>query len=141
MTDKLMLEYHAGGNYLVFDNPHSELVTALPYIDEKVDEAYRDRVQGLIREEMRAMGSSRDYLSKLPLPALPHLVSLTALTRAKESDFVKGELERISNGERLQAIDQTRYLQAEEPLDKGDLMQWQAAVDQANINFQYAENR
>ena len=71
-----MLEYHTGGNYLVFDNPHSELVTALPYIDEKVDEAYRDRVQGLIREEMRAMGTGHDYLAKLPLPALTHLVNL-----------------------------------------------------------------
>ncbi len=45
-VDTLMLEYHAHKNYLVFDNEHADLVTALPYIDEKVesDPKVKDKV-------------------------------------------------------------------------------------------------
>jgi hypothetical protein len=70
-----MLEYHAGANFLVFSNEYADLVTALPYIDDKVDEAYKGRVQDLIKEEMRAMGQAHDYLEKLPMPQLSQLVS------------------------------------------------------------------
>ena len=50
-------------------------------------------------------------------------------------------MERVANGERLEAIDQSRYLSVDEPENAGDLKAWQASIDLANINFQYAENR
>ena len=68
-----MLEYNSHLNYLVFNNENANLVTALPYIDEKiedVDSKYKDRVADLIRSEMKSMGPPRDYLEKLPLPKL-----------------------------------------------------------------------
>ena len=36
--DVLMLEHNSHLNYLVFDNENSQLVTALPYIDEKLED-------------------------------------------------------------------------------------------------------
>ena len=79
-NDVPMLEYNAHLNYLVFNNENANLVTALPYIDEKiedVDPKYRERVTDLIRSEMRQMGAPRDYLEKLPLPKLTHIVTNT----------------------------------------------------------------
>ena len=45
-------------NYLVFDNEHSSLVNALPYLDESVedDPTLKTRVNQLIKEEMSRMG-------------------------------------------------------------------------------------
>jgi len=66
-------------NYLVFNNENANLVTALPYIDEKIEDAdpkYKERVTDLIRNEMRSMGPPRDYLEKLPLPKLTQIVLL-----------------------------------------------------------------
>ena len=43
----MMLEYNAHLNYLVFNNENANLVTALPYIDEKIEDVdvkYRDKV-------------------------------------------------------------------------------------------------
>lgn len=78
-----MLEYNALQNYLVFDNEHANLVTALPYIDEKLDEnsAFKDQVSDMIKQEMLSMmknpaTSTRDYLEKLPLPTFTHLVRI-----------------------------------------------------------------
>ena len=81
--DKLMLEYHTHANYLVFQNEYSHLVTALPYIDEKLDDpSYKDKVSDMIRQEMKTMDRSKDYLEKLQLPKLNHLVrdALCSLT-------------------------------------------------------------
>ncbi len=55
--------------------------------------------------------------------------------------MIKSEMERVANGERLEAIDQSRYLSVDEPENTGDLKAWQASIDLANVNFQYAENR
>ena len=52
----MMLEYNAHLNYLVFNNENANLVTALPYIDEKIEDVdvkYRDKVSNLIRSEMK----------------------------------------------------------------------------------------
>ena len=74
--DVLMLEQNAHLNYLVFENEHSKLVNALSYIDEKYDDdpKVKAKVNALIRHEMRSM-EDKDYLEKLPLPKLSHLVS------------------------------------------------------------------
>jgi hypothetical protein len=106
----MMLEYNAHLNYLVFNNENANLVTALPYIDEKIEDVdvkYRERVTDLIRNEMRQMGAPRDYLEKLPLPNLTHIVSIFHLfiLSKKESELIKSEMERVANGERLEAID------------------------------------
>ena len=71
-----MLEYHAHQNYLVFQNENSHLVTALPYIDEPIDDKYKTKVNDLILKEMRNMTaeSKKDYLEKLPMPKLTHLL-------------------------------------------------------------------
>jgi hypothetical protein len=89
------------------------------------------------------MGAPRDYLEKLPLPALTHLVSVlhVYILSKQESELIKSEMERVANGERLEAIDQSRYLSVDEPENAGDLKAWQASIDLANVNFQYAENR
>ncbi len=50
-------------------------------------------------------------------------------------------MERVANGERLEAIDQGRYVSVDEPENTGDLKAWQNQIDLANVNFQYAENR
>ncbi len=74
----MMLEYNAHLNYLVFNNENASLVTALPYIDENIEEldaSYKDKVTDLIRSEMKLMGAPRDYLEKLTLPKLTHIVS------------------------------------------------------------------
>ena len=74
----MMLEYNTHLSYLVFNNEHANLVTALPYIDEKiedVDTKYREKVTELIRSEMNQMGQPRDYLDKLPMPKLAHIVN------------------------------------------------------------------
>ena len=66
---------HGNQNYLVFDNEHAQLVTALPYIDEQMeDQGTKDRVTELIKQEMKAL-QKRDYLEKLPMPKLEHLES------------------------------------------------------------------
>lgn len=74
----MMLEYNTHLNYLVFNNEHANLVTALPYIDEKIEDVdikYREKVTELIRSEMNQMGQPRDYLDKLPMPKLAHIVN------------------------------------------------------------------
>lgn len=54
-----MLEYMP--NLLVLQNEYANLVTSLPYIDEKIDESAKTRVNDLIREEMLRM-PQKDYL-------------------------------------------------------------------------------
>ena len=72
-----MLEYQAHHKYLVFQNENANLVTALPYLDEKLENpAEKQRVMDLIKQEMRTMDRNKDYLEKLPLPKFDHLVNL-----------------------------------------------------------------
>ncbi|CDW90914.1 pre-mrna-splicing factor spf27 homolog [Stylonychia lemnae] len=66
-----MLEYQA--NYLVLQNENSRLVTALPYIDEAINESQKKQVNGLILQEMAAMDGQKDYLEKLPMPQFKYL--------------------------------------------------------------------
>ena len=49
-------------------------------------------------------------------------------------------MERVKNGDRLQAIDQSHYLSVDEPQGaaSGDLDSWQKAIEQGIINYQYA---
>ncbi|TNV76101.1 hypothetical protein FGO68_gene7720 [Halteria grandinella] len=130
-----MLEYQAHQRYLVFQNEHANLVTALPYIDAKLDESDQTIVTDLIKQEMRAMqlsGHTKDYLHSLPLPKFDKL----------ESESIQSELKRVAEeGRRLDVIDQSRYQVVDEPEGHGDVKQWQESIDRANINFQYAENR
>jgi len=46
MNQPMMIEY--APNCLVLQNENAKLVTALPYLDEKVDEAYSKKVNDLI---------------------------------------------------------------------------------------------
>eukprot|EP00347_Sterkiella_histriomuscorum_P013859 403363093 len=125
-----MLEYQA--NYLVLQNENANKVTALPYLDEKIDESYKKQVNELILQEMKAMDSKKDYLEKLPMPQFKHL----------ESEFVKSELERVSKGIKLDSLrDQKDYIITQIPSDISKVEEWKKSIDQANINFQYAENR
>lgn len=48
-----MVEYMP--NLLVLQNEHANLVTSLPYIDEKIDEATKNQVGTLIQQEMTRM--------------------------------------------------------------------------------------
>jgi len=63
----------------VLQNENARLVTALPYLDEKVEESMRSKVNDMILLEMKQMDASKDYLEKLPLPKLNHLVSLNQI--------------------------------------------------------------
>ena len=63
----------------MLQNENARLVTALPYLDEKVEESMRSKVNELILLEMKQMDASKDYLEKLPLPKLNHLVSLNQI--------------------------------------------------------------
>ena len=47
----------------------------------------------------------------------------------------------MARGEKLPSIDQTRYQLADDPMDGSNPQAWKKAIDQANINFQYAENQ
>ena len=56
--------------------------------------------------------------------------------------MIKSELDRAAKGIKLNALgDQSKYLSVDEPIDKADMSAWKKAIDQANTNFQYAENR
>lgn len=51
-------------------------------------------------------------------------------------------MERVSKGIKLNVLgDQTKYLSVDEPLDKSHISDWKKSIDQANSNFEYAENR
>ena len=63
----------------MLQNENARLVTALPYLDEKVEESMRSKVNEMILLEMKQMDASKDYLEKLPLPKLNHLVSLNQI--------------------------------------------------------------
>ena len=63
----------------MLQNENARLVTALPYLDEKVEESMRSKVNDMILLEMKQMDASKDYLEKLPLPKLNHLVSLNQI--------------------------------------------------------------
>jgi hypothetical protein len=55
---------------------------------------------------------------------------------------MKQELERVGKGTKLNALnDPSKYLNVDEPLDKGKIANWKQCIDQANTNFQYAEIR
>lgn len=87
--DRLMIEYQAHQRYLVFQNENANLVTALPYIDAKLEESDQAAVTELIKQEMRAMqaaGEKKDYLHSLPLPKFEKL----------ESESIQAELRRVA---------------------------------------------
>lgn len=90
------------------------MVTSLPYLDEKIDDTSKSIVSDLIKAEMATM-PKKDYLEKLPQPALKFL----------ESDFIRQELERVSKHTELNALNnKAKYLQVEEPLEKSNLSLW-----------------
>jgi len=79
---------------LVLENEYAHLVNALPYIDEEPDPKFKDKLNSMIKEEMRGM-PKRDYLERLQIPQTPYI----------DSEFMQKEMQRVQNGERLDAID------------------------------------
>ena len=53
------------------------------------------------------------------------------------------DLERVSQGKKLAPVDQSKYLLVSEPEGEkaANAQNWSRAIDHANINFGYAENR
>ena len=87
-----MLEYMP--DLLVLQNPNSDKVTSVAYLDQNLnpvyDEDLKARVQQMIRKQMKEMNSDpatkKDYLSeKLPHPKLPAL----------ESPWFQAEINRV----------------------------------------------
>ena len=66
-----MIEYMP--NLLVLQNEYANLVTSLPYIDEKISDSDKNRVNDLIKSELAHM-PVKDYLENFPLPKLSFLV-------------------------------------------------------------------
>ncbi len=67
-----MIEYLP--NLLVLQNEHANLVASLPYLDEKIDESMKHKVNDLIQQEMLKM-PPKDYLEKLQVPSVSYLVT------------------------------------------------------------------
>ena len=78
---------------------------------------------------MNEIPKEKDYLEKLPMPNLHILVLLILnkdlLFHIQDSDLIKGELERVGKGIKLNELGgQIKYLEVEEPFDKANLMEW-----------------
>lgn len=88
-------------NLLVFQNEYAHLVNSLPYIDEKISDTDKNKVNDLIKQEMIKM-TQKDYLEKLPLPPCSVIVShYQIIIGYQNSDLIKNEMERIEKGEKL----------------------------------------
>jgi hypothetical protein len=67
-----MIEYLP--NLLVLQNENANLVASLPYLDEKIDESMKHKVNDIIQQEMLKM-PHKDYLANLKVPPLSYFVS------------------------------------------------------------------
>jgi len=72
---------------LVFQNPLSNLVTSLPYIDQDPDPRMQNTINMMIQEEMRNLAEV-DYLQTLPLPEF----------KFEKNETILKEYERIAAG-------------------------------------------
>jgi pre-mRNA-splicing factor SPF27 len=112
---------------------HQHLITAFPYV-EGLDAAEREAVNTLIEEELqRADKQPDDYLQDLP-PVPP--------SRLQDDQLMQTELARVARGERLAAMDLTRYdLNPPAPSDRTNPAAWQTSVDNARAQLEHQRNR
>ena len=113
---------------LVLQNPLSQLVTCLSYIDGEEDDYIREQALNMIQMEKRNM-IKKDYLEGLPLPDLKIL----------ETPLIKEELERIRSNRRNPEVDMSRYeLKDGPPAEKRkDPKSWKESIDHAHTLIQH----
>lgn len=91
------------------------LVDSLPYYDEEVSEAERDAVDLLVQRELAKIGSLHPSIAP-------------AEDWSPSSVLMQQELDRVARGEKLEAIDLSRYEDVEAP-DTENIQDWRDAVD------------
>lgn len=125
----LALSYKEAYVPLVHRNPLSNLVTALPYIDEETDTATNVAINAMIESEMNQMDRHKNYLESLPQPKLSLL----------ESPEFAAEIERIkSDKEIIMKLMKKYELDDNVPLEKlGDPAVWRKLVEHLAILHQH----
>lgn len=91
------------------------LIDSLPYYDKEPSDAERDTVDVLIEREMGR-------------PKGLHPSVANTEEWLPSSTIMRQELDRVSKGDKLQAIDLARYEDVEAP-DTDDIQAWQEAID------------
>ena len=99
---------------LVLQNPNSDKVTSVAYLDQHMnpvyDESLIQRVHRMVRKQMKEMSSDgnspKDYLAeKLPMPKLPKLESpwfqaeINRVVEAQQNGDKKGAKTSAANSE------------------------------------------
>ncbi|KAH7622113.1 putative Pre-mRNA-splicing factor SPF27-like protein [Nannochloris sp. 'desiccata'] len=110
-----------------------ELVDSLPYIDG-LEAGEKEAVMRLVEEEARNSDKKpADYLSELP--AMPP-------SRIEKNELLQSELQRVSTGTPLSALDLQRYnLNPPPSSQRGDPAAWQTALDNAHAQLEHQRNR
>jgi hypothetical protein len=108
---------------LVYQNPLSNLVNALPYLDDELfhqDEALKAKVSQAIYDEMSRMPRI-DYLASMPMPATTYTTRPNPITSFRTDrynvDHIKPKsekdatsyMEAIDDLNKLQHYNSTRY--------------------------------
>jgi len=107
---------------LVYSVPNYQLVQSLPYADDQYD---NHEAKKLIQQEMSTFDPV-DYLALLPDP------NLTLI----ESDYIKGELRRVFQGEEIQ---RSSYEHVDLPTENDSKEEWVSKIDKLKIAAQYME--
>lgn len=84
---------------IVFQNPLSNLVTSLPYIDEDPDPRMQNTINRMLNEEMQNMAEV-DYLQNMPLPEF----------KFEKNEQILKEYERITAGGTVPGIGIENYV-------------------------------
>ncbi|KXS17090.1 breast carcinoma amplified sequence 2 [Gonapodya prolifera JEL478] len=105
------------------------ILDSLPYIDKEYeDECVRAEVDALIEEELQRR-PARDA------PNLPPEILLF-----ESNPILAAELDRVERGQKLNAIDTSRYRLPKPPQDD-DLEGWKKAVDNARAQLEHQYSR
>ena len=117
---------------LVLKNPNACVVDSVAYLDEQMQEYSEEtkkKAAKLIKQQMKQMGTNKDYLKDFPQPKLPKI----------ESSHIQAEIQRVlqekeaENGQ--MAVDdlEKSYKDVEEP-DKNNVQAWEKALETAKVN-------
>jgi pre-mRNA-splicing factor SPF27 len=101
---------------------------SLPYIDAEPTASQRASAQRLIDAELGSLPTDLH-------PSIPVLLPSTL------SPIMAAELERAARGEKLSAIDLSRYEALEPPSDSKDLSQWKSSLQQAYTSQSHLSTR
>ncbi|CZR60441.1 related to BCAS2 family protein [Phialocephala subalpina] len=101
---------------------------SLPYIDAEPTAPQRASAQRLIDAELGSLPTDLH-------PSIPVLLPSTL------SPIMAAELERAARGEKLSAIDLSRYEALEPPSDSKDLSQWKSSLQQAYTSQSHLSTR